>query len=71
MDSNRWMCLIVGVVSLVVGRSAIVKRKIALGDGPDGPDMWLYGWRAVLAGAAAVTVSAVMFACAAGFTTVG
>lgn len=66
MDTRWWLWLWLGVMALVVGLHAIVTRKIAFGRGLEGPHLWLYGWRAVAFGIAAVLVAVAMFAQAAG-----
>jgi hypothetical protein len=61
------MGLLAGIAALVFGLHALVTRRAAIGDDSDEPYMWLYGWRAVAIGCAAVLVAAVFFAAAAGF----
>lgn len=54
-----------GLVALGVGVHMIVTQRATFTDEDDEPNMWIYGWRAVLMGVFAVLSSLVFFASAA------
>ncbi|WP_457334861.1 hypothetical protein [Rhizobacter sp. P5_C2] len=52
-----------GCVGLLAGMRFIVSRRAAIGDDDD---FWVYGWRAILIGCAALAMGALFFASAFG-----
>ncbi len=53
-----------GCIGVAAGVSFIVSRRAAIGDDND---FWVYGWRAILIGCAALVMGALFFASAFGF----
>jgi hypothetical protein len=67
VNHDQVLSLIGGLVALVVGLWAIVTQRIAVGEDEDGEsNSWVYGWRAVAVGCAALAGAALFFASAAG-----
>jgi hypothetical protein len=67
LTGEQFMNATGGVVALVVGVHAIATRRIAIShEGSEEPHTWLYGWRALAIGCAALVVAAIFFASAAG-----
>ena len=68
VNHDQVLSMIGGVVALLVGLWAITTRRIAVGEDENGEDSaWVYGWRAVAIGCAALAVALMFFASAAGF----
>jgi hypothetical protein len=67
MSPGQIQSMVGGFVALGVGLWAIITRRISVGEDEFGaPNYWVYGWRAVLVGCAALVTSCVFFASAAG-----
>ena len=64
VDVDRLLHFAGGCVGLAAGVSFIVSQRAAIGDDDD---FWVYGWRAILIGCAALLIGAFFFASAFGF----
>jgi hypothetical protein len=64
VDVERLLDFAGGCVGLAAGVRFMVSRRAAIGDDND---FWVYGWRAVLIGCAALAMGALFFASAFGF----
>ena len=64
VDAERLLDFAGGCVGLTAGVSFIVSRRAAIGDDDD---FWVYGWRAILIGCAALMLGALFLASAFGF----
>lgn len=67
MNHDQVLSFIGGLVALIVGVWAIVTQRIGIGEDENGErNSWVYGWRAVAVGCAALAGAALFFASAAG-----
>jgi len=55
-----------GVVALIFGVYVIATKRLTIGEDCEDVQMWLYGWRAIAVGSAAVAVAILCFASALG-----
>ena len=68
MSHDAFLSIVGGMVALVVGFWAIITRRIAVGEDENSENnTWVYGWRAVAIGCAALSSALLFFASAAGF----
>ena len=61
--------LLVGAVFAVCGIHAVVTRRVVFGHDGDDLQVYLFGWRAVAVGVAALALAALSFCSAAGLVT--
>jgi len=67
VNADQIVSGIVGAVSLAYAVRTIATKRATLSRDEDEPDLWLYGWRAVLIGMCALLISALCFASALGY----
>ena len=64
VDYERLSDFVGGCICVGLGLSSVITRRTAIGDDDD---FWVYGWRAVLIGCAALAGAVLFFASAFGF----
>lgn len=67
VNADQIASAIVGAVSLAYAVRTIATKRATFSSDEDEPDLWLYGWRAVLIGLCALLISALCIASALGY----
>jgi hypothetical protein len=67
MDLAHGLNGVVGLAAAAFGLYVIATQRFTLGENEADVQVWLYGWRAVVAGCASLAVAALFFAAALNF----